>query len=221
MNVKIAIIAGLVATCPSVLRAEESSNTANGNHPSEAKPEVSFQTIIWTNDMVFHEDGNPLPFEGSTNGSLPGFIMEKGDMTMTNEYQVLAVYREADNPEISKSDAEGPATANTDVSLRELLEANGPYRWRYGTNITSNTPTRAIHSHKKPMQILVIEPLNSRKDLGFAPDRLRIQEYLFDANRPEKAWYEWINPRLFLMKWADYWANGTEATPVALMIISF
>lgn len=217
MNIKIAIIAGLVTTCASVLHAEELSNTGQKTQEPEAKPEVLFRTIVWTNNMSLPEDGKPMLYDGLSNDSLHGFIMEAGDIGVSNEYQVVAVYREED----TKSEEEVTSPAITNATLRDVLEANGVYGWRYGPSHTNNNSAGAGQTHKNPIQILIIEPLNPEKDFGFTPDRIRIQEYRFDTDRQVTAWYEWINPRLFLKKWADYWVNGTDATPVALMVIAF
>ena len=215
MNAKIAIIAGLVMACPLVLQAEEPASTADGNELSAAKTAVSFRTILWTNNMDFHAAENSFPTDGYTNGTLPKVVIEYGDTTMSNEYQVIAVYRNDGIVEFSEIDAELTAAVITNNSLPDMRNAGEFYSWKYGTGTSAGSG----QIRKQPTQILIIEPLKPGKD--FTPERIRIQEYCFGATHQDIAWYEWINPRLFLIKWEDYWVNGAGATPVALMIITF
>lgn len=42
-----------------------------------------------------------------------------------------------------------------------------------------------------------------------------------DLVPPQPAWHEWFNPRLFLVKWTDYWFNGCDAAPVVFVSFTF
>lgn len=77
---------------------------------------------------------------------------------------------------------------------------------------TANT-NRGIRTGNE-VQIMVLEP---EGDLARG---IMIPEY--SDMIPEKPhWYAWVNPRLFLPKWADFWMTETNAIPVVLVSFTF
>ena len=76
--------------------------------------------------------------------------------------------------------------------------------------VHTNRGTRAGNK----VRIIVLEP----EDDGAGG--IRTLEYS-DLVQENPAWYMWINPHLFLTKWADYWLHGTRATPVVLVLFNF
>ena len=74
-------------------------------------------------------------------------------------------------------------------------------------SILTNEASTGHAKNKPPAQVIVIEPLENSKPA--LTDTIQIPEYGPNMFPSQHAWYEWIDPQLFLVKWAEYWLNGT------------
>ncbi len=100
-------------------------------------------------------------------------------------------------------------TPGSDPSIFGSFPENSILFWMQETANT-NRGTRTGNG----VQIIVLKPE------GDLADGIMIPKY--SDMIPEKpGWYERVNPRLFLTKWADYWLHETNATPVVLVSFSF
>jgi len=101
-----------------------------------------------------------------------------------------------------------------DKEMHSTMDKNLLY-WKYGAPTTKGAAQKDRAGQKKPTKIVVIEP--SHRPKRAASNSLMPRGYVFGNTCPETAWYEWRNLRLILAKWADFWTNGTDTTPVVLI----
>lgn len=100
-------------------------------------------------------------------------------------------------------------TAVAGTSLFDNISGNEAlFRIKARADINDSSRT------KNGAQIIVVEPENEMTDYSGIPEHSNFIP-------PQTAWYEWINPRMFLAKWADFWINETEAQPVVLVLYEF
>ena len=157
---------------------------------------ISYREILWTNESHAATNGFPM------------------SMDIGNDAQLVFVFQE----EAVEIEQEILHLPDTNTTLLDTLTEKNLLGWQYGVANTNGIQTDNS-TNKKPVQIVVFEPLNSGK--GMVPARIKIHEYSFYTSQPKPAWHEWINPRLILAKWADFWANETNATPVVLVLVPF
>lgn len=193
MKTKTVVMAGLIS-CTTILHAGDiATNSLNGIGKPFATTPVFYREILWTNGVFLQPT-----FTGGSN-TMSSVRAAKSDLPSKGAgYQVI-------------------------VLPHDEVAANAPKDeiryWPYGTSSTNQTAQTKEAGKQKPVQILVIEPLNTSD--GLAPDTFRFREYTFSETRPELAWYEWLNPRVFLPRWGEFWMNETNATPVVLIMSTF
>jgi hypothetical protein len=73
----------------------------------------------------------------------------------------------------------------------------------------ANKTSKGASSNKKLVQVIFIEPLNDLE--GPSTIGTRVYENRFSTIQPQPAWYKWIKPELFLIKWAEYWFTESTA----------
>lgn len=85
--------------------------------------------------------------------------------------------------------------ASTPVkSLFSTLAEEDVYDWMFA--ISTNKPPK----NKNGTELIATS--NS-------PNMPEAADYALFITPPKHTWYEWINPELFLMQWAEYWFNGS------------
>lgn len=105
----------------------------------------------------------------------------------------------ATDDEVGRVSARIPAS---DSSVFGGFSGNSILFWMQET---ANTNRGA--SAKNEVQIIALEPVGDLADSIMIPEK--------------PAWYEWVNPCLFLPKWVDFWMTETNATPVVLVLLAF
>ena len=133
-------------------------------------------------------------------------VMPKGNVPKNADSSMIILPTDRSDDKVERVSNRTPGS---DISsFGSFLENSILFRMQ----ATANTNRGA--STETEIQIIVLE---SEGDLA---DGIMIPEYS-DMIPPQPAWHEWIKPRLFLAKWADYWLHETNATPVVLVSFSF
>ena len=241
MKVKTTIMAGLIITCSAVLHAQEvyanhpQAEATGLSHPDGNDPWIELQNIgqknvtvaievpvvyrmcCRTNGLLHHASTDQNWTERTSVSELvkiPAMRIDYQLMPLSNEKEIFAV-TDASNGNLPIQ------AADTEVSLFDHFSGNDIFDWMLKPIDTNKAPKVAAGT-KKPAQIIVIE---SVKDSNVAStDHIQIPEYGPDMISSQHAWYEWINPELFLVKWAEYWFSETDqdnVTSVVLVQFSF
>lgn len=71
---------------------------------------------------------------------------------------------------------------------------------------------------KKPVQTFILKPVSTGDDS--MEERIRTGVYHFDIISKSNS-YDWMKPNVILKTWGGFIANGTDATPIALISFSF
>lgn len=218
MNVKIAIIVGLSIACTSVLRAQDAPQS--GRYTDDAIiPAIS---VIYEGDDSTHGAIFLMPVDQSfsawedvasdTVGGEHPAMGNAGSLLILSQEEAMA---------FSDGKRETPAATGTAVSETIFLDPAAISDLRYWLEdwVTSANEPAAGAGNSNFVQVIFFEPLNAP---GIdASNDLLMAEAGYRIIHAQPAWYEWPNPRLFLKQWADFWAKGTNATPVVLVLITF
>ena len=138
----------------------------------------------------------------------------------SNEYQVIVLSHEGDIPLVNDDEIERTVhqTADQEAYLLGTFTGKELLDWMAGPSHT-NIGMKQGETEMKAAQIIVIEPESSEDDRD--AERIKIYEQGFVTTHPKATWQEWLKPRMFMMKWADFWMHETNATPVVLVLIKF
>jgi hypothetical protein len=111
----------------------------------------------------------------------------------------------------------GETNGNSEFSLTQTTKAETSLFDNFTGNdldwmlkpADANQAAKVAVGNKNPAQIIFIEPLKSSESTSAAGTR--VYENGFSTIQPQPAWYEWIKPELFLVKWAEYWFTESTA----------
>jgi hypothetical protein len=218
MHVKIAIIAGLIMACTSVLHAQD--DPQNGPYIYGAIiPAVPamYAGADSTNGVIFL-----MPVDQSYSAWTEVSSNADGieHPAMSNEYPLLFLSQE-EAMIFTDGEWEDPAiiqTAEIEMTFPDHAAGSEPLYW-LTESISQKNETVAGAGNSNRVQVIFIEPLNAPgTDIS---DDILIPEVGYKIVHAQPAWYEWINPRLFLTQWADFWVNGTYTTNVVLVLFTF
>jgi hypothetical protein len=218
MNVKIAIIAGLVMVCTPALRAQD--DPQNGPYIYDAIiPAVPamYAGADSTNGVIFLM---PVDQSYSAWTEVSSNVDGIEHPAMSSEYPLLFLFQE-EAMVFTDSEWEESGviqTAEIEMTFPDHAAGSEPLYW-LTESVSQKNETVAGAGNSNRVQVIFIEPLNA-PGIDVSDDIL-IPEYKYKIVYPQPAWYEWVNPRLFLTQWADFWANETNATPVVLVLFTF
>jgi hypothetical protein len=217
MNIKIAIITGVILACVSVPRAQNVSQ--NGPYLNEAAlPEAPaiYETAASTNDAILL-----VPRDQSVSTWTERLSNADGieHVPMSNAYPVLYLSGEEAMVFNDLEDGEFvmPQTVDGETPFPDTITERALRYWlEQSISLTNET---AGTGNSNLVQVIFIEPpIDS--DIGIYDDIL-IDEYDYQLIHASPEWYEWLDPRMFISKWAELWMTETNATPVVLVLIKF
>jgi hypothetical protein len=84
-----------------------------------------------------------------------------------------------------------------EVKLFDPIHGDDVFDWMFTISTNRNT--------KNGAQLIAVDSEKFR-----SPDQSEFPEYELFITPPKHAWYEWINPELFIVQWADYWMNESQ-----------
>jgi hypothetical protein len=207
MNIKIAIITGVILACASVPRAQNvSQNDPNLNDATLPAVPVMYERAESTNGTIFL-----VPIDQSFSASTEGSSSPDGTeySPMGNAYPAL--FLSGEEPGVIQP-AEGEAALLDNVTESELR-----YWLEESVNLTNEAAAGAGNSNF--VQVIFIEPLDAPEtDIS---DDMFIPEYAYEIVHTPPEWYAWLHPRMFISKWAELWTSGTYSTNVVLVLITF
>jgi hypothetical protein len=218
MNVRIAIIAGRIMACTSVLYAQD--DPQNGPYLFDAiipPIPVIYEGAESTHGAIFLM---PVDQSFSAWEEVPSHAVGIEHPGVGNEYPLLILSQE-EAMVFSDGEWEIPASIDTAVSETIFLDPaaiSGLGYW-LEESVRQANETAAGVGQSNRVQVLFIEPLNAHA--SDVSDDILMPEAGYRIVHAQPAWYEWINPRLFLTQWAGFWVNGTSATPVVLVLVTF
>ena len=218
MKTRIAITAGLVLACTSVLRAQD--DPQNGPYPYEAiipAVPMMYEGADSTNVAFFLTPTDPYFSAWTEESSTAG---ELEHVPESDAYPVLFLSQE-EALVFTEDEIEEPGDTQTAEGETIFLEnvAGSDLRYWLEESVSSTNEITNGVGNSNFMQVIFIEPL-SVPEIDVSNDIL-LPEAGYRIVHAPPAWYEWINPRLFLTQWADFWVNGTDATPVVLVLVRF
>lgn len=158
---------------------------------------ITYREFVWSNSLDMAEPVSNVPLK---------------------DYQVIVVLPEKEME--SSAEAEGGESEIGGTNTVQIHSLSA-YDWLAQAHSTTHTnkTTPAGTPPEKPVQILVIEPVEEKGNEQ--SESLRLREYSFGYSDPQPEWHEWLKPRLFLNRWAELWTTETNAAPVVLILIPF
>ena len=130
-------------------------------------------------------------------------VMPEGKTPKNDDSSVIILSPDREIPVASDDEIErvSTRTSSSNTSVFSGFPENSILFWMQETANTNRGDNT-----ENEVQIIALEPE------GDLADGIIIPEYS-DMIPLKPVWYEWVNPRLFLAKWADYWLHETNATP--------
>jgi hypothetical protein len=207
MKVKTAVTAGLLITCTAVLHAQDTRKVQEGKISLVRERPMIFKEMGGTNDLLFLALGDSVYSYGESNVWVE---IEEASPREKNNPPVIILPRNAEALEVEDKEQTAIQPTTSNPSLFDTVSGNKILFWRKDA---TNTNEGALS--RNDIQIIEFEPKDGAVYI------IKIPEYRFDSIQPRIAWHEWMNPRLFLAKWVEYWNTETNATPVVLVKFSF
>lgn len=218
MNVKIAIISGLIMACATVLRAEEDPQNEQRlyNALIPAVP-VIYENADSTNVAFFLTPADPF-FSASTEESSQADELEP--FSESDAYPVLFLSEEEamvfadaewEEPGVIQA-AEGETAFPGNAAESEL-------RYWLEESFSPANEAAAGVGNSNFVQVIFIEPPQTPG--ADVSDDILIPEYEYQIVHAPPEWHEWLHPRMFISKWAEFWTTGPYSTNVVLVLIKF
>lgn len=218
MNVRIAIIAGLISACTSVLYAQD--DPQNGPYLFDAI--IPAIPVMYEGADSMHGAIFLMPVDQSFSAWTKVSSNEVGieHFPKSDAYPVLFLSQE-EAMVFTDGEREEPGdtqTAEGETIFPENVAGSELRYWLEESARQTNETATGVGASNR-VQVLFIEPF-TLSEPDDSDDSL-MPERGYRIVHAQPAWYEWINPRLFLTQWADFWVNGTNATNVVLVLIKF
>lgn len=220
MKAKTAVIAGLVASTTTVPAQDIALQLPHNAGIRNLVAQVTIPSIVWTNRISFHSIERPSFDKDFSIRSAPGRTAQSDRLSMKSNYQVIVLPLGDVVPTATTDEVKRVVSTenNAPASVLHFTEEELLYL-QYGMPRELQTMQKEETGKKKPVQHLYIKPLS-------APRRAALNSYKFSefimVDSPSKlTWNEWLNPRVFIPKWAEMWMTESDATPVVLVLTTF